>query len=239
MRILITIIAFLVCAYSITAEENKKLWNFELGMGFSISKGNTEKMGMNSFCYLERITRINEFIFRVNGFYSETEKKKDTNKGDLTLKYDRNFWKKESFFLFIFPSYNEFQDLKYRVQNGIGLKHTFIKADTMNYSISAAFIYELKESLSVSEKDELIRLSIRPKVKQSFSKSGTLFFVLFYQPALEDFKNYRLTSDIIFEFNIIKSLFFEFKINDEYNNIVPEGIERNDLSIINSLKIKY
>ncbi len=240
-RNIILIFSGLLIALSLSAEENteKKPWNFNFGIGFNYNKGNTEKIGCNFSIDLERISKINELILNINSFYSETKDKKDINKGDLTLKYDHNFLKKESFFLFIIPSYNEFQDLKFRLQSGAGLKHTFYKSDRADHSLSGAVLYELKQYLADNNKNDLTRLSIRPKLKYSFTETNKVYLIIFYQPNINKIDDYRLLLKFILEFNIYKNLFFEFKINDEYNNIVPEGIQRNDLSLINAVKLKF
>ena len=238
MKKYIIIIIALIFLSNISAEEIKNPWSFSFALGLNLNKGNTDKIGGSSSIGLERMSQINEFVLKINGFYSETEKKKDTNKGDLTFKYDHNFLKSESFFVFIIPSYNEFQNLKYRLQTGTGLKHTFYKNNQVDYSLSGAVLYEVKQNPGDNEKDELARLSFRPKIKYSFNESGRAYLVLFYQPKVDEFEDYRILSEFILEFNIYKKLFFEFKIADEYNNFVPADIKRNDLAVINAIKLK-
>ena len=237
-KIFITILFLFLFIFCLSAEEKFKPWNFDLSFGINLADGNTDKIGGQSSLQLERISKIDEFIFKINVVYSETENKKDTNKGDLILNYDYDFLKKESFFIFIFPSYNEFHDLKYRIQNGIGLKHTFYKGDNADYSLSGAILYEIKKYLNNDSQDELSRLSIRPKLKYSMDSKSTIYFILFYQPKINLWKDYRILSEFNLELKIFKNLYFEFKVKDEYNNIVLEGIEKNDLFIINSIKLK-
>jgi len=220
------------------ASEKKIDWSLELAFGITLDKGNTDRIGSNFLFDMRRISDIDEFVLNANASYGESEGRKDKNKGELTLKYDYDFFKKESFFIFIMPSYNEFQNLKLRMQNGIGLKHTFYKTKFSDYSLSGAVIYELKQYFDIPQKDEITRLSFRPKIKYFFNDKSHLYFVLFYQPKIDNCQDYRILSKFILEFNIYKKLFFEFRIIDEYNNIVPEGIERNDITIVNSIKLK-
>ncbi len=237
--ILLLLLIFINTMFGEDENEKIKSWNFELLFGLNLHKGNTDKTGGHSSFDIKRFSSIDELILKWNIYYSETSEKKDTHKGDFTVKYDYDFLKKETLFLFVIPSYNEFQDIKIRVQNGLGLKHTFYKNQSLDYSLSCAVLYEIKYFISDDKNEELIRLSFRPKFKYLFNKSSKLMMILFYQPKVNLIKDYRILSEFILEFNISGNLFFEFKIIDEYNNIVPIDIKRNDFSIINGLKIKF
>lgn len=239
----VVIISIIMLSHTYAQVENNKeedvtKWGFDLMFGLNYQQGNTDKIGGHSALKLDRVSSIDEFLFNANIFYSETHQKKDTHKGDMTLKYDYDFYKKESFFLFIIPSYNEFHNIKYRIQNGIGLKHTFLKNEYHNHSLSGAVLYEVKEYLHIKEKKEITRLSFRPKMKYLFNKENTLLLIFFYQPKIDQWEDYRMLLEFSIDFKIIKYLFFEFKILDEYNNIVIDNIERNDITIINGIKIK-
>ncbi len=232
------IFLYMLISNTLIAQTNVKLWDFNFTFGINLDKGNTERIGCSISLDIKRSSKVDKFIINMNAYYSESENKKDKNKGDFTLKYDYDFLKNESFFIFILPSYNEFQNLKLRMQNGIGLKHTFYKTSKADYSLSGALIYELKQYLDVEKKEEINRLSLRPKIKYSFNKGGKFYFVMFYQPKIDEWQDYRILSEFILEFNIYKNLFFEFKVTDEYNNIVLQDIKRNDLSIMNSIKLR-
>ncbi len=212
--------------------------NMEFVAGISLNKGNTEKIGVAGNFKLDWKTDRLKFILNLSQQYNETSGKKDINNGTMTLKCDYDLTKHEQVFIFFIPTYNEFQDLKLRTQTGIGNKHTFYKNQNYDLSISGALLYETKEYLASREKEYLCRLSIRPKVKIKIN-SNTFLFMLFYQPQINNFSDYRVLANITFNFYIIKSISFEFKIKDEYNNVVPQNIKRNDLTSYNGIKFKF
>ncbi len=226
---------YLLLIPTIILGENK--FQFESGLGINLNKGNTDKISERFYLNIIRYTDKLKLLLNLNQIYGESKGIKDTNKGDMTLKCDYDITKQEQPFIFFISYYNQFQDIKLRTQTGIGNKHTFYKSEKVDYSISGAILYETMEYLQNKDKGYLGRLSIRPKIIYNFEnfKAKILFF---YQPQVNYINDYRMILDINLEFKIIKHLFFEFKIFDEYNNIVPENIKRNDLTSYNGIKFK-
>ncbi len=211
---------------------------FEAGGGVTVNKGNTDKLGVNGSLDFKKVTPVLKLLISLNQYYNETKGVKNVNKGDLTVKCDYDITLNEQLFIFFIPSYNEFQDLKLRTQTGTGIKHTFYKNSTMDYSVSAAVLYETKEYLKNKEKGYLGRLSVRPKIKINFNKN-VFFLVFFYQPQITNFNDYRILGTATVKFFITEHLFFEVNVKDEYNNIVPDDIMRNDFTSYSGIKIKF
>jgi len=61
--------------------------------------------------------------------------------------------------------------------------------------------------------------------------------MIFYQPNFSDLKDYRLMLDSEIQFKISKSIFYLFKFIGEYNNIIPEGVKKQDFRFLNQLSI--
>jgi len=238
---LFVILSFILISNIYGEETNtikkEKDWGLETSAGFSFSSGNSEKIGLNTSLTFKKFSETHELLLKGSYYYGESKGEKDINKWDGTIMYDFNFLKSESLFLFVFPAGNEFQDLYLRLQSGAGYKHTFYNKKGINLSISLAGLWEFKYSYA-REDDHISRLSFRPKIKIKPNDSFYLYFVLFYQPEIDYWLDYRIMGEFKMDFRIIKFLFFEVKLIDEYNNIVPENIIRNDFTIINALKFK-
>lgn len=220
------------------SEEKDKPYKFELAPGITVFKGNTDRVGITGSMDMEWITKMNELVLLVNHAYAETEKVKDANQGDATFTYDFNFLERESLFVFLMPSYNEFQKLDLRLQSGGGYKHTFVKNDIAKISMSAAALYEREDLADDLGDSNIMRFSFRPKLKFMFGAENSISIIYFYQPRADRWEDYRMLLDTSVEFQIYKKLFFELKLLDEYNEIVPEGVKRNDVTLINSIKLK-
>ena len=233
--------SLLIAGKMSAAEPPAKPWHWDLGSGLEVFKGNTDKVALDGSSDLEWITKQNELLFKLNGVYGETKRIKDANKGDGTLNYDRNFFEKEGLFVFTTPAYDEFQKLDLRWQNGAGLKHSFIKNERYNSSLSVGALYEIEQYSTSNgvDKHDVTRMSFRPKFKAMLNEKNSFTFIGFYQPRVDRWeKDYRLTLDAALEINIFEKLYFEVRVTDEYNEVVPEGTKRNDVGVINSIKLK-
>ncbi len=211
-------------------------YKWEISFGLKLLKGNTEQVGINSGFTFERLGPDYEFKIKGNHTYGESRGVKDVNKGDGDIRLDVNFLKRFTAFVLFLPGYNEFQKLDLKVSAGGGLKYTFIKNTTGDHSISLALLYDYWKYTELEKK--MMRFSLRPMHFQKINEVLTLFFIVFYQPDVNNFQDYRIFGKLILNFKISKYFSFDVIVTDEYNNIVPSGVKRNDLTLINAIKIK-
>lgn len=212
--------------------------------GLDLSQGNTVAFGLNASLNVnwafEEKTEI-DFSSSVN--YLETDGEKKADKMNCQLLFDHFLMKKVTFFLMTKPSRNQAQEIDFRLETGGGFKYDFIdnyatKKEILNtdISLSAALVYEFTNRIN-QEKEKIGRISIRPKFKQQLSENLEFNVIFFYQPNFADFKDYRLILESEIRFKISKSIFYLFKFIGEYNNVVPEDVEKLDLQFLNQLAI--
>ena len=218
---------------------------FEFGFSGSVKKGNSEESPYKAFCSYERIYATSElFLKGLNG-----EDSNGLNYGELTVSFDYNFYKNwelwnKNFSIFSFGSatYNDAQILIYRKNAGLGGKYTFLEDRNdidlgHDYSISLGVLGDFFHYENEKEK-AITRLSLRPKVYQQFY-SILIKTQIFYQPKVENFKDYRVISEIKIDYKILEILFYKFEWIYEYNSIVPRGVFTDDFLINNGLSIKF
>lgn len=251
-----------------TKTQDKLKLNFSFGL--ALLQGNTESLLINSdlnfnWTLLEEKTVADSpakadpvnsgeqqnmiDIFRTKSeirftslfYYLVVGDELEANKSEIQLTFFYHFPRYFSFFIYTRPSYNQLQELDYRIENGLGVKYNIFQdtdaEGTRNeVSISTGMVYEIFK-YSVEEQKQAARLSVRPKVEWAVSDSVNLTLQLFWQPNIEDFSDYRLLLRSALEFKISKSISFLFKVDGEYNSIVPMGVENRDLILSNSMKI--
>jgi len=182
-----------------------------------------------------------EIRFSSQFYYLVIGDEQKANKSDTQLTFYYHFPKTFSFFVHTRPSYNQLQDLDYRIENAIGGKINFLQdlsssGSKDELSLSAGIVYEIFKYKN-DEQMQATRLSIRPKLEWDLSDNVNFSFQLFWQPNLEDFNDYRMLLRSALEFRISNSISFVFKLDGEYNSIVPEGVKQRDFILTNNMKI--
>jgi hypothetical protein len=203
---------------------------------------NAEDSGVGKDVISKEIYRTkSEIRFSSLFYYLVVGDEQRANKSEIQLTFYYHFPKFFSFFIYTKPSYNQLQELDYRIENGLGVKYnifqdTDAEGTRDEISISAGLVYEIFK-YEIEEQNQVSRISIRPKIEWAVSDSVNLAIQLFWQPNIEDFSDYRLLLRSALEFKISKSISFLFKVDGEYNSIVPVGIENRDFIMSNSMKI--
>jgi putative salt-induced outer membrane protein YdiY len=228
------------------AETAKKKANTSIAFGLDLSQGNTEALGLNvdfniDWMFLEKT----ELQCSASVSYLEVDGEKKADRMFLQILMDHLLAKRITFFLLAKPYRNLLQDVEFRLETGGGFKYDFIDnfADGKDIlhtdlSLSAAIIYEQTEYTN-QVVQKIIRLSIRPKIKQELSKNLQVQIMLFYQPSFEDFRNYRLLLDSGVQFSISKAVSYVLKFLGEYNSLVPENVKKQDYRLINQLSLSF
>ena len=86
---------------------------------------------------------------------------------------------------------------------------------------------------------ELVRLSVRPKIKQKIGNGFYLGHNTFYQPSVKNFSDYIINSQTKLSSKITTKLFLEISFNYEYRSKLPtEDYKHYDITTDISLKLK-
>ena len=126
------------------------------------------------------------------------------------------------------------------------VKLAFLSSPNYNYSISAAGLYSFEKYAPPKDPNEetkadaeIMRLSIRPKIKHKLGENVVFSHYTFYKPNVMDFNDYIIESKTAITNKLIGILFLEISFEYEYVSIPPSSdIEKNDYAFIISLIVK-
>ena len=145
-------------------------WKAKVGFGSSYYTGNVEKVDLRGEGNISHTDSTFEFSSFVKATYGEMETIKNNQEFQAGIQADYKPYAKLSPFLLFTAYNNEFKDIALRLSGITGLKYTFYKTEKSNYSISTALQYDAEQYKSDIEDKEILRLSIRPKLKQQIAK---------------------------------------------------------------------
>lgn len=223
--------------------QEKKKWNFEMGVGMSQNSGNVDNFSLKNSSELQR----NDSIITANVNYKfvyQKEDGKETNKGINTgIKFDWYQYNRWSPFIAMETVSNKYKGYDLKVSGLVGVKlRIWTKPDTCDYSISTAIVYDNVDYTPEENElnNEVWRLSIRPKIKQKFGENVSLLHYTFYQPSLKEFDDYLISSTTKLVTKITTKLSLEIGYNYEYRSKLPtEDYKHYDMTTDVTLKLKF
>ena len=129
-------------------------------------------------------------------------------------------------------------DLVHNIENrqlaGLGLRKTFLKSGIIGFST----FYEHEELVDKLINDAF-RLSIYNRLIFNIFKKVEFSNVLYFQPKVEDFTDYRLALGATLSIPISEKLFFTNSLNLSHDSSPAIDIPNTNYQFVNSLKYKF
>lgn len=219
---------------------------FNLTTTFSLKAGNTEYSAYTGSGRVDyNGKKFDSFV--VGSFeYKNTAASKLENQGFLHWRGITGIDERTTWEVFLQRQYDEFIDLNSRNVAGTGIKYRIVEfvshkdsTNTLDINVSTGLMYETENynldggTVNNFNWRSTNFLSIDWLIKKKFNLTG----VIYYQPALYDFNNFRIATEAGLEFAIAKSVHFIFALTYRYNSIPVTNVKKFDLSIDNGIRI--
>lgn len=251
-----TILVFLIAGNAtgqINTEKYRKYYSDDVGFIFNMKTTFTAKAGNTEYTAYTGTGRVDYNgktfdAFLVGNFeFKNTADTKVENQGFLHLRGITHIAERATWEIFLQRQYDEFIDLNSRNLAGTGLKYRVIEyiaeadsSKTLDVNVSLGAMYETEEydvDAGIVSKD-LWRSANFISVDWLIKKKLNLTGVIYYQPAFKNFKNYRIASELGFEFALARSLHFIVDFTWRYNSIPVTDVKKYDLSVQNGIRIE-
>ena len=230
-----------------TEREAKVKLSTVINVGGNYQTGNTENGAFALSSAISAMDSIKEFSLNARYNYSENARKMNKNEFSGGVQFDYHPLSRFSPFARLEFYSNKFRQINSRFAGLLGAKYCYFKrynnnTVTSEFSVSGAFAWELDNYTSethLPDRDRF-RLSIRPKFKQSVTKSIFLGYECFYKPNLDDFKDYIIDSRFQLNFVISNRITLFCSYTYEYDSRpVTSTVKKTDTYLLASLEIKF
>lgn len=163
------------------------------------------------------------------------------NKGFAHARYnyalgEKRKWTFEAFEQY---SYNRIQRIDKRWLNGLGMRFSPVRKDSMEVHIGTAGMYEYEEIVDTSLAHRDFRLSSYLSFDAYVTKSMIFNTVVYYQPLANNFSDFRVSSESALIFNVTKRLEFRVVYSMIYDERPPIGVPQLNFTLDNRLRIKF
>jgi hypothetical protein len=221
---------------------------FNAGTTLALKSGNTEYTAIKGTGRIDYNGEAFDYFVVGNFVYKSTSNEKIENQGFVHLRAMWSFAPRTNLEMFAQRQYDEFIDLNARNLAGAGIKYGLLRAcsrkdstHTFDVNLSVGFMYETEEY----DLDEGIVgiylwrstnfISFDWLLKEKLNLTG----VVYYQPALKDFGDYRLSAEAGLEIEIAKRLFLVTSFTYRYISRPIAKVKNFDLSLENGIRFQF
>lgn len=218
--------------------------------GLNFATGNSHYVEFNNQFRVDYNDTIQDYFAVMDYSYRMSNKKKTGNKGFIHLRTvrdleERKFLMLEGFTQFQF---DEFLLLRYRMLIGGGFRFDPVAlADSslkqngkIKVFLGSGVFYEHEDyNTSPAVNTRLIRWSNYLSLVWAISDKVDINMINYFQPAPQDFSNYRYSLHMAMSTKLSGKLYYEMRMEYQYRSIPYGGKKPGDLDMKNTLRFSF
>ncbi len=206
-------------------------WAADVKAVLNGSQGNTETFNFGAAA--EAIRETDDDRLRFGGVIArESKDKEDTVKNTRGWGYyDYHLGAHWDLGAFVTLEYDRFKDLDLRTVVGAGPGYRFIDTKTMLFKVRAGLAYVNENFSEQSDKDYITAVAA-DEFRWEISESQSVYQLLEVYPSLSDGSDVLLHAEVGFRQSLMKGLFIELALIDDYDNVPADGRKKNDFKYL-------
>ncbi len=219
--------------------------SFNLGLNFTIDKGNTEEVEIIPSAQLDYTHEKYYTFIYVDGKYKESDFSRTSNNAKIHYRFVYQL--SEVFYpeVFLQSEFDEFIELKERDLIGGGMRFQIFNFGAKNdstatiglsFGVGAMYEYELINS-NPDYSNYNTRLTSYLSFKWKPAESLICAVTTYFQPKLNVMEDIKVYNETELAFYINKYLAFNFDLTLKYHSRPPASVKTYDLEISNGLKL--
>jgi putative salt-induced outer membrane protein len=226
-------------AVPLQAAEPTGLWEHSIGLGLTVTEGNSDTVTAYANWLSARKWEKNELRFGADGTYGETEGEKTAQSAHGFGQYNRLFGTEDRFYFYmrIDGYHDDIADIDYRVTISPGVGYYFIKnaRTTLSGEVGPGYVFEKKGG----ETDDYATVRFAERFEHKFNDRVRLWQSLEFLPQIDDWENYVINAEIGVDTAMSKALSLRVFIQDTYTSQPADGREENDFKFVTALQYKF
>jgi len=198
--------------------------------GFALARGNSETTNLALGFDAKRKTAKDAWVIDAASIYSTDEKLNATTANSFQglIRYDHNLTKRLFVYAAFAGSYDELQDLNYRIVPNGGLGFHAIATERTTLDLLGGFGYT-RESYTTGLTNNLLTATLGDEFAFKWFKNTTIIQNLYYLPALNETSIYHINGNFGLATKLNGWLTSNLNFNDRYNSAPVLGNKKNDV----------
>lgn len=212
-----------------------------MDLQYNYQNNNNEELSLVNFSATHQYKTKNfknYFLLLGNIDYSLANNEELSNSGLIHFRYNRKLNKKLRIEAFIQYQYNKILGIESRSLIGIGPRYKINKSEKTAFYIGSLLMQEFEKAIDNPNSMSFQRLSnyISLSVKNA-AKTIEFTAVVYYQPNINLWKDYRLSSQASLAFSITSKVQFVNSINYGYDSFAPTNVNKKNIILTNGFKM--
>ncbi len=218
---------------------------FALNFSYNGTRGNSNTDQFNIAPYVTLIRKKNDYM--LFGGYSLLSRSNDRilNAGFIHLRHNYKITERFKSFEFYQLQFNEILLLTKREVFGAGLRYSFLIRDSLNFDLGVGIMRELeilnRKTLQPDELSETTyyRATCVSTLNWVAAKTIMINNVMYYQPYLKDFSDYRLLNDLKLIFTVSQHFKLITSVTARYDSKPPAILKNLDTAVNLGFELKF
>lgn len=215
-----------------------------IGITVDGASGNTDKnnIGIKGRAQWQHTHVTELLLFSQN--YGEANNRRNTNKAFLHARHIEQLNPQKAVECFAQVEKNEFSRLSIRSLLGFGMRFTLSEDLSQGTHLGLGAFYsrealEAKTGLTDNGRTELGRFNTYIAHHQTINEHLSLSSTTYYQPAIEDTSDYRLTEEASLSVKLVSSLTLKLALDISHDNQPPQSVEKTDISYTSGIEYLF
>ncbi|WP_431137025.1 DUF481 domain-containing protein [Psychroserpens mesophilus] len=213
-------------------------WTGSVSLDVSLIKNTNDIFRIANKAHIQYKDSMNLWLFVNDINLQKIEGNSLVNRGTQHLRYNRRITKRVKWEAFIQTQYDAISDINLRALVGTGPRFKLSENDNYKFYLGTLVMYEHEKASNVVS--DRLQQDIRGSAYLSFSfyptETLSIISTSYYQPKLEAFKDYRLSSNTSVLFKILENLAFKTTFDYFFDAFpVSTGIPKTQFELTNGL----
>lgn len=226
------------CAISVqAADEPSTLWDHSVGLGFTLTRGNSDTLMGTANWLSQRKWNKNELRLGADGTYGETDSERTAQSAHVFGQFNRLLTERFYAYGRLDGAHDDIADIDYRVTISPGVGYYFIKAakTSLSAEVGPGWIFEKRGG----EEDDYFTIRFAERFEHKFNDRVRVWQSVEWLPQVEDWSNYILNAEIGVESMLSKAFSLRVYAQDTYYSVPAAGRKKNDLKLVTALAYKF
>ena len=225
-------------------EETDKKWTGSIGLNMGFIKNTNSIFWISNSEYVQHKNSKNtDYWLLYNSMsFQKLEGESFVNRGTQHLRYNRKITEKTKLEAFAQTQYDAISQIDIRLLIGLGPRFKLSNNDSCyRIYLGTLVMYEYEKTTVTMGKEIQNNYRGSCYLSLNFYPTETIKIVstTYYQPLIDSFSDYRLSSGTSVEFKIIEKLSFTANFNYSFDAFPVEGIPKAQYELTNGLKYEF
>ena len=210
-------------------------------LNVELTKNVNDIFNISNDITLQYSLKKSTFLFLNKFEFKEVNDKKFTNKSIQHLRYNYRFHQKVAFESFVQFQKDKVSFINYRTLAGLGARFKVHQSEKNSFYIGTLFMYEYENSIGLN--NDIIQKDTRGDFYFSFiykpKKSIAITSTTYYQPVINELKDYRISSETSLLINLFKNLDFTTTFSYQFDELPVLGIPKEQYKLKNGITYNF